>query len=273
MVVAGCSFAARGLGATADRPAHRVRHSVSNLRRTCGPRRPLRRDSWLDPAPTGQGRVCSGEPAAPTWGRTGPEAKRRSPGPFVEGCPGLGCSGERRRVLLRAPALCDSPGASVRAPGRSRPCRPPHPRRVLAVAAPSPAAPRVPSSPERGPAGFHSRRLGKGHYKQSLLFRPRGLCRRLIRGQHFVRGTRLQGTRGPGQVTTARSPQGLLPANALTCRCLVGGSPGRTRRDAAGTWQPQSCLAAERARARSGPCAGPPLDGVTRCFWVCCQDH
>lgn len=185
----------------------------------------------------------------------------------------LGCSGERRRVLLRAPALCDSPGASVRAPGRSRPCRPPHPRRVLAVAAPSPAAPRVPSSPERGPAGFHSRRLGKGHYKQSLLFRPRGLCRRLIRGQHFVRGTRLQGTRGPGRVTTARSPQGLLPANALTCRCLAGGSPGRTRRDAAGTWQPHSCLAAERARARSGPCAGPPLDGVTRCFWVCCQDH
>lgn len=117
MVVAGCSLAARGLGAAADRPAHRVRHSVSNLRRTCGLRRPLRRDSWLDPAPTGQVRVCSGEPAAPTWGRTGPEAERRSPGPFVEGCPGLGCSGERRRVLLRAPALCDSPGASVRAPG------------------------------------------------------------------------------------------------------------------------------------------------------------
>lgn len=116
MVVAGCSFAARGLGAAADRPAHHVRHSVSNLRHTCGPRRPLRRDSWLDPAPTGQVRVCSGEPAVPTWGRTGPEAERRSPGPFVEGCSGLGCSGARasaagcccgrqRSVTLLAPAF------------------------------------------------------------------------------------------------------------------------------------------------------------------------
>lgn len=173
-VIAGHSLAVHGLGAPTGRPADRVHHLASNLPCLCGPGRPLRQNSWLDPAPTGQVRVRSGEPAAPTWGciglASGLEAERRSPGATRKGhllrggmpgaVRGLGRSGEHRGVALQAPAF-EHRGAS----GHQRL------HHALAVAAalrrrcPFSLRLRVShSSPEHGPAGFHFLCLGKENF-------------------------------------------------------------------------------------------------------------